>query len=128
MYRFSNAAPVLHWGHHLGASMCRNIRPLFNFAPPATEEEVRAASLQYVRKVSGTNKPSKANEAVFDAAVEEIAALTRRLVDSLVTQAEPRTREEEAVRARERGQKREMQTRLRILGHMDDGPLAPKRT
>jgi hypothetical protein len=106
--------------------MCRNIRPLFNFAPPATEEEVRAAALQYVRKVSGATKPSKANEAVFDAAVEEIAALTRKLVDSLVTHAEPRTREEEAIRARERGQKREEQTRMRILGRMHDSPLAPK--
>ena len=106
--------------------MCRNIRPLFNFAPPASDEEVRAAALQYVRKVSGSTKPSKANEAVFEAAVDEITALTRKLVDALVTHAEPRTREEEAVRTKERGQKRDQQTRMRILGYMDSPPLSPK--
>lgn len=106
--------------------MCRNIRPLFNFEPPTTDDEVRAAALQYVRKVSGMTKPSKANEAVFDAAVDEIAALTRRLVDSLVTHAEPKSREEEAQRAKERGQKRDEQARLRILGQMMDPPLHPK--
>jgi hypothetical protein len=82
--------------------MCRNIRTLFNFDPPATDEEVRAASLQFVRKVSGFNKPSHANQAAFDRAVDEIAATARLLVDSLVTNAEPRYREIEAERARAR--------------------------
>ena len=82
--------------------MCRNIRPLFNFEPPATDEEIRAAALQYVRKVSGTRRPSGKNTATFDRAVEEIAGLTRILVDSLETTAEPRNREVEAAKARER--------------------------
>jgi len=82
--------------------MCRNIRTLFNFEPPATDEEVRAASLQFVRKVSGFNKPSHANQAAFDRAVDEIAATARLLVDSLVTNAEPRYREIEAERAKAR--------------------------
>jgi len=82
--------------------MCRNIRTLFNFEPPATDEEVRAASLQFVRKVSGFNKPSHANQAAFDRAVDEIAATARWLVDSLVTNAEPRYREIEAERAKAR--------------------------
>ncbi len=82
--------------------MCRNIRPLFNFAPPATDDEVRDAALQYVRKVSGTRSPSQANQETFDAAVEELAALTRRLVDSLVTNAPPRDRDEERDKARAR--------------------------
>ena len=82
--------------------MCRNIRLLFNFEPPVTEEEVRAAALQFVRKVSGFNKPSKANEAAFDAAVEEIAAAARRLLASLSTTAPPRNRAEEAAKARAR--------------------------
>jgi hypothetical protein len=82
--------------------MCRSIRTLFNFDPPATDEEVRAASLQFVRKVSGFNKPSHANQAAFDRAVDEIAATARLLVDSLVTNAEPRYREIEAERARAR--------------------------
>jgi hypothetical protein len=80
--------------------MCRNIRILFNFAPPATDEEVRAASLQYVRKVSGTSAPSQANRAVFDAAVEKITAATRELVDALTTSAPPRDRAEEAAKAK----------------------------
>jgi hypothetical protein len=83
--------------------MCRNIKILFNFDPPVTAEEVRAASLQYVRKVSGFNKPSKANEAAFDAAVEEIAAASMRLLGHLETTAPPRNREEEAAKARARG-------------------------
>ncbi len=83
--------------------MCRNIRPLFNFQPPVTDEEVRAAALQFVRKVSGFTRPSKANEPAFARAVEEVAASARRLVDGLVTTAPPRTREEEAARARARG-------------------------
>ena len=82
--------------------MCRNIRTLFNFDPPATDEEIRAASLQFVRKLSGFTRPSKANEAAFDRAVEETADVARRLIDSLVTTAEPRDREIEAERARAR--------------------------
>lgn len=80
--------------------MCRNIRVLFNFEPPATDEEVRAAALQYVRKVSGSTKPSAKNEAAFNAAVAEIEAITRRLVDSLETAAPPRDREVEIAKAR----------------------------
>lgn len=82
--------------------MCRNIRPLNNFAPPATDDEVTAAALQFVRKVSGTTKPSAANQAAFDAAVHEIAHLTRHLIDELVTTAPPKDREVEATKARER--------------------------
>ena len=82
--------------------MCRNIKMLFNFDPPATEEEIRAASLQFVRKVSGFNKPSKANEAAFLLAVEEVTACSARLLASLETNAPPRSREEEAARAKER--------------------------
>jgi hypothetical protein len=82
--------------------MCRNIKTLFNFDPPATEEEIRSASLQFVRKLSGFTKPSKANEAVFDRAVDEVAAVARKLIDSLVTTAEPKDRETEAARARAR--------------------------
>ena len=82
--------------------MCRNIRTLFNFDPPVTEEEIRAASLQFVRKISGLNKPSKANEGAFQAAVEEIAAISARLLDSLETTAPPKNREEEAAKARAR--------------------------
>ncbi len=87
--------------------MCRNIHTLHNFEPPATEEEVRAAALQYVRKISGTAKPSKANEAVFHRAVEEIAHISRHLLDDLVTAAPARDRETEAVRARERFERRQ---------------------
>jgi hypothetical protein len=83
--------------------MCRNIKMLFNFDPPVTPEEIRAASLQYVRKISGFNKPSKANEAAFHAAVDEVAAVSARLLASLETQAAPRNREEEAAKARARG-------------------------
>jgi hypothetical protein len=86
--------------------MCRNIKPLFNFAPPATEEEVRAASLQFVRKVSGFNKPSKANEAAFDAAVDQIAAVAANLLSSLQTNAPPRDRIREAAKARARSAQR----------------------
>lgn len=82
--------------------MCRNIKTLFNFEPPATELEIRDASLQFVRKLSGFNVPSKANEAAFDRAVEEVAASARVLISSLVTHAEPRNREVEAERARAR--------------------------
>jgi hypothetical protein len=86
--------------------MCRNIKTLFNFEPPVTEEEIRAASLQFVRKVSGFNKPSKANEAAFLAAVDEVAAISRNLLFSLQTSAPPRNREDEAARARERAAQR----------------------
>jgi hypothetical protein len=86
--------------------MCRNIRTLFNFDPPATDEEVRAACLQFVRKLSGFNRPSRVNEVVFDRAVEEATALARRLVDALVTTAPPRNREEAAAQARARAAKR----------------------
>ena len=82
--------------------MCRNIRPLNNFAPPATTDEVRAAALQYVRKVSGMTKPSQANHEAFDAAVEEVAQVTARLLDRLVTTAPPKDREVEAAKARAR--------------------------
>ena len=82
--------------------MCRSIKTLFNFEPPATDAEVRAAALQFVRKLSGYNGPSKANQPAFDRAVEEIAVSARRLVDSLVTAADPRDREVEAARARAR--------------------------
>jgi hypothetical protein len=86
--------------------MCRNIRTLFNFGPPATELEIRDASLQFVRKLSGFNAPSKMNEAAFDRAVEEIPASARRLIGALVTAAEPRTREVEAAKALERSARR----------------------
>ncbi len=86
--------------------MCRNIRPLFNFDPPVTEEEVRAASLQFVRKISGFTKPSKSNEAAFLAAVEEVAGVSRRLLESLETSAPKKNREEEAAKARARAVER----------------------
>lgn len=86
--------------------MCRNIKTLFNFEPPATDEEIRAASLQFVRKLSGFNKPSKANEDAFNEAIDEVAAIARKLIDSLVTTAEPRDREIEAERARMRAAER----------------------
>jgi hypothetical protein len=82
--------------------MCRNIKTLFNFEPPATDDEVRAASLQFVRKLSGFTKPSRANEAAFDQAINEVAAAAQRLLDGLSTQAPPRDREEVAARAREK--------------------------
>ncbi len=82
--------------------MCRSIKPLFNFDPPVTPEEVRAASLQFVRKISGFNKPSKANEAAFLSAVDEIAGVSARLIQSLETNAPPKNREEEAARAKAR--------------------------
>ena len=86
--------------------MCRNIRMLFNFDPPVTEEEIRAASLQFVRKVSGFTKPSKANEPAFMTAVDEIAAVSARLLASLETNAPPRSREEEAAKAKARNAER----------------------
>jgi hypothetical protein len=86
--------------------MCRNIKMLFNFDPPATEEEIRAASLQFVRKLSGFNAPSKANQLAFDRAVEEVTVVARRLIDSLVTSAPARNREEVAEQARQRARVR----------------------
>jgi hypothetical protein len=86
--------------------MCRSIRTLFNFDPPATDEEIHGASVQFVRKLSGFTKPSRANEAAFNRAVEEVDAVARHLLDSLVTNAEPRDRELEAVRARARSAQR----------------------
>ena len=86
--------------------MCRNIRTLFNFAPPVTEEEVRAASLQFVRKISGFNKPSKANEASFEKAIEEVAGASMRLMMVLKTNAAPRNREEETAKARAKAAER----------------------
>ncbi len=86
--------------------MCRNIRTLFNFDPPASDDEVRAAAVQFVRKLSGFTAPSKANQAVFDRAIDDIAAVARRLVDDLVTAAEPRNRDVEAARARARAAER----------------------
>jgi hypothetical protein len=86
--------------------MCRNIKTLFNFEPPASDDEIRASSLQFVRKLSGFNKPSKANEAAFNRAVEEVANAARHLVDSLTTTAEPRNREEVAARLKARAAER----------------------
>jgi hypothetical protein len=86
--------------------MCRNIHTLFNFDPEATDEEIRGAALQYVRKISGFTKPSRANEAAFERAVDEVAAASKRLLDSLVTTATPKDREVEAERARARAAKR----------------------
>jgi hypothetical protein len=86
--------------------MCRNIKTLFNFAPPATEQEIRAASIQFVRKLSGFNKPSQVNEAAFNQAIDEVAAAARTLMKSLSTSAPPRDREVEAEKARERSRMR----------------------
>ena len=86
--------------------MCRNIKTLFNFDPPATDEEIRAASLQFVRKLSGFNAPSKANEEAFDRAIDDVAGVARRLIDSLTTNATPRNREEVAALARARAAER----------------------
>lgn len=95
--------------------MCRNIKLLYNFAPPVTEEEIHASALQYVRKVTGMQRPSAANQAAFDRAVEEVAALTRRLLlDELVTTATPRDRADEQRRAKARGQARDAAMRRRL--------------
>jgi hypothetical protein len=82
--------------------MCRNIRPLYNFEPPSSEDEVRASALQFVRKTSGFQKPSKANEAVFNRAIDEITAVTQKMIEELVTNAPPKNREEEAEKAQRR--------------------------
>lgn len=86
--------------------MCRNIKPLFNFDPPATDEEIQAAALQFTRKISGFKNPSKVNQEIFDKAVEEFSDVSRKLLDSLTTTAEPHNREVEAERAKERSKKR----------------------
>ena len=86
--------------------MCRNIRPLFNFEPPATDDEVRAAAIQFVRKLSGFTKPSQANEAAFNKAVEDVSGVARQLIDSLVTASPPRDRDEWAARAKARAAER----------------------
>jgi hypothetical protein len=86
--------------------MCRNIKTLFNFAPPVTEDEIRAASLQFVRKITGFNKPSKANEDAFQAAIDEVASISTRLLRSLETTAPPKNREEEAAKAKARAAER----------------------
>jgi hypothetical protein len=90
----------------MGKPMCRNIRTLFNFEPPANEEEIRASALQFVRKLSGFNHPSRANEAAFDRAVDEVTDAARRLLDSLATDSPARNRETEAMKARERAKAR----------------------
>ena len=98
--------------------MCRNIRTLHNFAPPATEDEIRASSLQFVRKLSGFTKPSKANEEAFNRAVDEVTHAAHHLLDSLVTNAPPRDREVEAIKARERSAKRFGHTEIALAnGH-----------
>ena len=86
--------------------MCRNIKTLFNFEPPATEDEIRAASLQFVRKISGSSKPSQANAAVFDQAVEDVAGIVQALLNNLSTHAPPKNREQEAVKAKARAARR----------------------
>lgn len=86
--------------------MCRNIKTLANFEPPATDDEIRASALQFVRKLSGTTKPSRANEAVFNGAVDDVTAIARRLIESLETNSAPRNREVEAIKARERSRRR----------------------
>jgi hypothetical protein len=103
--------------------MCRNIKTLFNFEPPVSEEEIRAASLQFVRKVSGFNQPSKANEAAFLAAVAEIAAVSSNLLSSLATNAPPRNRTEEAAKARARAARRFPK---RMGRHLDRSKQMPK--
>jgi len=95
-------SPSAHRARRYAASMCRNIRQLHNFEPPATRDEVQAAALQYVRKVSGSARPSHANEEAFETAVREVAAATARLLDALVTTAPPKDRETEAAKARAR--------------------------
>ncbi len=106
---WSRAAPSrvsFRSAQYLETLMCRNIKTLANFEPPATDEEIRASALQFVRKLSGTTHPSNVNEAAFDQAVDEVTAVARRLIDSLETRAWPRNREEEARKARERARKR----------------------
>lgn len=101
-----NSSACARFGRRYADSMCRNIRTLHNFAPPATEDEVEAAARQYVRKVSGATRPSQANEAAFEHAVAEVARITAELLDELVTTAPPKDREEEAAKAKARSAKR----------------------
>ncbi len=101
--------------------MCRNIRQLHNFEPPATSEEIEASALQFVRKVSGMTKPSAANQASFDRAVGEISTITARLLDQLVTSAPPRDRATERAKAAERGRRREEQLKRRLLDDATSG-------
>ena len=101
----AGALSRLETRRHVGA-MCRNIRTLANFEPPATDDEIHASALQFVRKLSGTTRPARANEAAFQRAVDEVTAAARRLIDALETQAAPRNREEEARKARERSRRR----------------------
>ena len=98
--------------------MCRNIKTLFNFEPPATPDEVRASALQFVRKLSGYTHPSASNQAAFDHAVDEVTAAARKLLTALETNAPPRTREEEAEKARERGRQRMARDRERVLAEI----------
>jgi len=98
--------------------MCRNIKTLFNFEPPATPDEVHASALQFVRKLSGYTHPSQANQAVFDHAVEEVTVAARKLLTALETTSPPRTREEEAEKARERGRQRMARDRARVLAEI----------
>jgi hypothetical protein len=107
--------------------MCRNIRPLFNFEPTATDDEVRAASLQFVRKVSGFTKPSQTNQAVFDRAVDEVAIAARRLLDGLTTTATPRDRETEATKARLRSARRFGREPVSAAPRTDPSPDAGPR-
>lgn len=96
--------------------MCRNIKLLLNFEPPATREEIEASALQYVRKLSGMQHASKVNEAAFNRAVEKVVAATMELFDSVVVKGAPRSREDEKVKAKERGKKRDAQMRARLIG------------
>lgn len=104
--------------------MCRNIKILFNFEPPVTDDEIEAAALQFVRKVSGMRRPSQANQEVFDAAVADVCASTRKLLGHLRTQSPPRSREDAARAARERGRKREERLRARLLAEQRHDPDA----
>ncbi len=99
---FNGPHPFLAWSLHV----CRNIKPLFNFDPPATRDEIRAASRQFIRKISGFNKPSKANEASFETAIEEIAIVSERLLRSLASKSPAKNRDEEAAKARVRAEER----------------------
>ena len=106
MWRTNSKPKASSLGHYNGLAMCRNIRTLFNFDPPATDEEIRAASIQFVKKLSGFTQPSKANEQAFNRAIEDVAMVARELIDSLVTTAAPRDREEWAARAKARAAER----------------------
>ena len=102
--RFTDDGACKPWGDEskIAAAMCRNIKTLANFEPPATDDEIRASALQFVRKLSGASRPSRANEAAFNRAVDEVTEVARRLIESLTTSAPPRNRDEDARKARER--------------------------